>query len=264
MVRAKKSLGQHFLNDKNIAQKIVEILSENNNQNILEIGPGTGVLTQFLLQKDYLDFKQIEIDKESVEYLLATFPQLSGEKLILGNFLKIDISTIFSGPFSIIGNFPYNISTQILFKVLEHRNRIPVVVGMFQKEVAERIASPHGNKTYGIMSVLLQTFYQIDYCFTVNESVFTPPPRVKSAVLKLTRNPKQELTCNERLFFTVVKQAFNQRRKTLRNSLKSILVNLPVHHKVFGKRPEQLSVSEFESLTCMIEELKSMSGGNLD
>ncbi|MCF8371923.1 MAG: 16S rRNA (adenine(1518)-N(6)/adenine(1519)-N(6))-dimethyltransferase RsmA [Bacteroidales bacterium] len=257
MVRAKKSLGQHFLNDKNIAQKIVELLSETENPNVLEIGPGTGVLTQFLLQKEGLNFKQIEIDTESVEYLLATFPQLKNENLIIGNFLKIDLTTIFTGPFAIIGNFPYNISTQILFKVLDNRNLVPEVVGMFQKEVAERIASIHGNKTYGIMSVLLQTFYQIEYCFTVSETVFTPPPKVKSAVLKLTRNQKQELACNERFFFTVVKQAFGQRRKTLRNSLKSILVNLPVHQEVFGKRPEQLSVSDFESLTCMIEELKS-------
>ena len=254
MVRAKKALGQHFLNDQNIAQKIVEQLGDH--KNVLEIGPGTGVLTRFLLDKPSINYKQVEIDEESVEYLKDSFASLKHENLLQANFLKLDLSKLFQEPFAIIGNFPYNISSQIFFKVLENKDRIPEVVGMIQKEVAERIAAPHGNKTYGILSVLIQTFYKVEYCFTVHENVFTPPPRVKSAVIKLTRNQRQELQCDGRFLFTVVKLAFNQRRKTLRNSLKSILVDLQLPEDLGGKRPEQLSVSDFESLTSLIEQLR--------
>ncbi|MEA3444031.1 MAG: 16S rRNA (adenine(1518)-N(6)/adenine(1519)-N(6))-dimethyltransferase RsmA [Bacteroidota bacterium] len=260
MIRAKKSLGQHFLNDMNIAKKIVDLLSVKENSNVLEVGPGTGVLTQFLLENKEINFKQIEIDKVSVDFLLKKYPELQND-LIEASFLKTDIQSIFKAPFSLIGNFPYNISSQILFKVLENRDHVPEVVCMLQKEVAERIASPHGSKRYGILSVLMQTFYNVEYCFTVNENVFIPPPRVKSAVIKFTRISNKKLNCDEKFLFRIVKQGFNQRRKTLRNSLKSILVNLPTHQEVFNKRPEQLSISEFESLVILIEEMISNETG---
>ena len=250
-VRPKKNLGQHFLTDLNIARKIVDNLGADI-PDILEIGPGMGVLTQFLLQRSELNVHVIEIDTESVDYLKKHFPTL--QNIYSEDFLKVDITTRFPAKFNVIGNFPYNISSQIFFRILEFRNRIPETVGMVQKEVAERIASPHGTKVYGITSVLLQAFFDIEYLFTVPESVFNPPPKVKSAVIRLKRNQVAELPCNEDLFIKVVKAAFNQRRKMLRNSLREMGVELP---RVFAeKRPEQLSVNDFISLTCAIENLK--------
>ncbi|HEY4785728.1 MAG TPA: 16S rRNA (adenine(1518)-N(6)/adenine(1519)-N(6))-dimethyltransferase RsmA [Bacteroidales bacterium] len=251
-VKAKKSLGQHFLKDQNIARKIVASLQTQGISNVLEIGPGMGVLTKYLLENTTYTTHVIEIDKESIDYLGNHFPELKG-RIIDGDFLAIDLRKLFNQPFAIIGNFPYNISSQIFFKILEHRNEIPEVVGMIQKEVAERIAEPPGSKTYGILSVFLQAFYNIEYLFTVSEHVFAPPPKVKSAVIRLKRNNTAELGCNERLFFTVVKTAFNQRRKTLHNSLKS-LIKTSTHSDVLQKRPEQLSVGEFIQLTKWIEE----------
>lgn len=250
-VRPKKHLGQHFLRDLNIAQRIVDSLSEE--KHVLEVGPGTGVLTQFLIKKDF-DFHVIEIDRESVEYLLATYPSLT-PKLHQGDFLEIDLEKLFHGEsFSVIGNFPYNISSQIFFKILEYKNLVPEVVGMVQKEVAERMAASHGNKTYGILSVLLQRWYNIEYLFTVHENVFSPPPKVKSAVVRLTRNSRNELNCNEELFVRVVKTSFNQRRKTMRNSLKPLLGTYSFSHKFLSLRPEQLSLEQFVELTNDLEQ----------
>ncbi len=253
IVRAKKNLGQHFLKDKNIASKIVESLQSSQTGKVLEVGPGMGVLTQFLLEKSYQTYV-VEIDSESVEYLKDNFSQLQ-DRIIPGDFLKLNLQDYFSGPFSVIGNFPYNISSQIFFKVLENREQIPEVVGMVQKEVAERIAAPPGSKTYGILSVLLQAFYHIEYLFTVSEHVFIPPPKVKSAVVRLKRNDRENLDCDEKLFSRVVKMAFNQRRKTMRNSLKMLITHENLKNsELMGKRPEQLSVSGFEILTRLISE----------
>lgn len=251
-VRAKKHLGQHFLNDLNIAQKIANSLTHQEYGQVLEIGPGMGVLTQFLLQKESEIFV-IEIDSESVAYLKKNFPKLN-EHIIAGDFLKLPLNDIFTEPFALIGNFPYNISSQILFKALEHREIIPEIAGMFQKEVAERVASKPGNKNYGIISVLLQAYYDIEYLFTVSEHVFTPPPKVKSGVIRLIRKEQQTLACNEKLFKRVVKTAFNQRRKTLRNALKSItLVDEKKAKPYLGLRAEQLSVDDFVQLTQCFE-----------
>lgn len=251
-IRPKKSLGQHFLKDQNIAQKIVDAIDNFDQKTVLEIGPGTGVLTSMLVKKPDIDFYAIEVDTEAYEYLKATFPSLD-KKLILKNFLKFELSDTFKEPFTIIGNFPYNISSQIFFKVLENRDLVLDVVCMIQKEVADRIKASHGNKTYGILSVFLQAFYDIDYLFTVGPKVFDPPPKVNSAVIHLKRNKRIKLDCDEKLFFKVVKLGFNQRRKTLRNSLKTILLNLPTDHEIFNQRPEQLSVDEFVFLTNLIE-----------
>jgi 16S rRNA (adenine1518-N6/adenine1519-N6)-dimethyltransferase len=252
-VRAKKNLGQHFLKDKNIAQNIVDSLQATNLNKVLEIGPGMGVLTQFLLTDKPYETFAVEIDRESVDYLNEHFPELK-ERIISHDFLRLNLNSYFNEPFAIIGNFPYNISSQIFFKVLEYRNQIPEVVGMLQKEVAERLAAPPGSKTYGILSVLLQAYYNIEYLFTVNEEVFSPPPKVKSGVIRLTRNQTEQLNCDEKLFHTVVKAAFNQRRKTLRNSLKGLINNEESKtSQLFDKRPEQLSVAEFELITRMIE-----------
>jgi len=249
-VRAKKHLGQHFLKDDNIAKKIVASLQEN--KNVLEIGPGTGILTNHLLQIQHINLKVIEIDKESVEYLLSQFPVLK-EKIISADFLSYDLKGLFDGSYSIIGNFPYNISTQILFRVLENRNQINEVVGMFQKEVAVRIASGPGNKDYGILSVLLQAYYQINYLFTVNETVFIPPPKVKSAVIRLLRNDVKKLDCDEKLFFSIVKTAFNQRRKMLRNALSSFkFKEESTINTLMTKRAERLNVQEFVYLTANV------------
>jgi 16S rRNA (adenine1518-N6/adenine1519-N6)-dimethyltransferase len=219
---------------------------------VLEIGPGTGILTRFLLENENFNFKAIEIDNESVAFLHDHFPVLHG-RLFHADFLKYNLNDFFSEPFAIIGNFPYNISSQILFKVLDYRNMVPEVVGMFQKEVAERIAAPPGSKTYGIMSVLLQAWYDIEYLFTVNENVFIPPPNVKSAVIRLTRNQKQTLECDESLFTAVVKTAFNQRRKTLRNALSSIIKDKDTAALPFmGERAERLSVDDFVALTLSL------------
>ena len=251
-VRAKKNLGQHFLNDLNVAQKIAESLDQQAHRQVLEIGPGMGVLTQFLLQKENEVFV-VEIDKESVVYIKTHFPQLNN-RIIEGDFLKLPLNEIFKKPFSLFGNFPYNISSQILFKALEHKDIIPEIVGMFQKEVAERVASQPGNKNYGIISVLLQAYYDIEYLFTVNEDVFTPPPKVKSGVIRLIRKKNQTLDCDENLFKRVVKTAFNQRRKTLRNALKSItLVDRKKAAPYLGMRAEQLSVDDFIKLTQSFE-----------
>ena len=251
-VRAKKHLGQHFLNDLNIAQKIADSLQYQAYKQVLEIGPGMGVLTQFLLKKDNEVFV-IEIDTESVVYLKTHFPQLNNH-IIKGDFLKLPLNEIFKEPFALIGNFPYNISSQILFKALEHKEIIPEIAGMFQKEVAERVASQPGNKNYGIISVLLQAYYNIEYLFTVNEDVFIPPPKVKSGVIRLIRKENQTLDCDEKLFKRVVKTAFNQRRKTLRNALKSItLVDEKKAEPYLGLRAEQLSVDDFIQLTQSFE-----------
>ena len=251
-VRAKKHLGQHFLNDLNIAQKIADSLQHQEYKQVLEIGPGMGVLTQFLLQKDNEVFV-IEIDTESVVYLKTHFPQLNNH-IIEGDFLKLPLNEIFKEPFALIGNFPYNISSQILFKALEHKDIIPEIAGMFQKEVAERLASQPGNKNYGIISVLLQAYYDVEYLFTVNEDVFTPPPKVKSGVIRLIRKENQNLGCDEKLFQRVVKTAFNQRRKTLRNALKSItLVDEKKAEPFLSLRAEQLSVDDFIQLTHSFE-----------
>jgi len=251
-VRAKKHLGQHFLKDEEVAEKIADTLLLNGYKNILEIGPGMGVLTKYLLKKPVTTYV-CEIDSESVTYLQAHYLQLS-DKIIEKDVLKYDLTQTFQQePFAIIGNFPYNISTQIVFKTLEMRAQIPEFSGMFQKEVAERICAPHGNKTYGILSVLTQAFYDAEYLFTVPPDVFDPPPKVNSGVMRLIRKEKFTLPCDEKLFFRVVKMAFQQRRKTLRNSLKTF--NLSDNLKedtIFGLRPEQLSVQRFIELTVKI------------
>jgi len=251
-VKPKKHLGQHFLTDLSIAQKIADTLTGNSYKKVLEIGPGMGVLTQFLLKKPF-DTHVIEIDRESVVYLEAHFPKLHG-KILPADFLKIQLTHYFKEePIAIIGNFPYNISTQIIFKMLEHKEQIPELSGMFQKEVAQRIAAPHGNKTYGILSVLAQAFYDIEYLFTVPPNVFNPPPKVDSGVIRLIRKKDFTLAVDETLFFRVVKTAFNQRRKTLRNSLKSFNLSDKLREDViFAKRPEQLSVTQFIELTQAI------------
>lgn len=250
-VRAKKHLGQHFLKDLNVAEKIASALKpEKANSKVLEIGPGMGVLTQFL-QKQDIDLSVVEIDKESVSYLSLNY---KGLKIIEGDFLKMDLSKSFGEEVSIVGNFPYNISSQIFFKVLDYKSIIPEVVGMVQREVGVRIASGPGNKDYGILSVLLQTFYDIEYLFTVSEKVFKPEPKVKSGVIRLKRNSRESLECDERLYFKVVKQAFQTRRKTLRNALK--IFGLPeelTKKEIFNKRAEQLSVEDFLNLTKDIE-----------
>lgn len=250
LVKAKKHLGQHFLKDLNIAKKIADTLSLQNYHKVVEIGAGMGVLTQFLLQKN-TDVFVVEIDRESVVYLEAHYPQLQG-KIIADDFLKYDIATNMGEPFAIIGNFPYNISTQIVFKLLELREWIPEFSGMFQKEVAERICEQAGSKTYGILSVLTQAFYETEYLFTVSEHVFNPPPKVKSGVIRLKRKTDYHLNCDEGLFFSVVKTAFNQRRKTLRNSLKALLTDEIKENPIFSKRPEQLAWQEFVAITKMI------------
>ncbi|AMD85386.1 dimethyladenosine transferase [Capnocytophaga haemolytica] len=253
-VRAKKHLGQHFLTDLNIAKKIADTLSLVGYRKVVEIGAGMGVLTQFLLEKN-TEVHVIEIDKESVAYLNEHYPTLQGS-ILAEDFLKYDIAGYMGEPFAIIGNFPYNISTQIVFKLLELREIVPEFSGMFQKEVAERICEKAGSKTYGILSVLVQAFYEAEYLFTVSEHVFNPPPKVKSGVLRLRRKANYHLDCDEKLFFTVVKTAFNQRRKTLRNSLKSLLTEEIKQNPIFDKRPEQLSWEEFMLITKEISEEK--------
>ena len=252
MVRPKKSLGQHFLRDDNIARKIVQSLPATPGSVVLEIGPGMGVLTRHLLAVPGIRLYCIEIDRESVSYLREHYPEL-GERLIEGDFLET-IPAIPPGKYSIIGNFPYNISSQIFFRVLEQRDRVEHLVGMVQKEVAERIAATHGSKTYGILSVLLQAFYNIELLFKVPPGVFNPPPKVMSAVIRLTRNDREKLPCNEATFMKVVKQGFNNRRKTLRNALKNL--NLPAEIsalELLNNRAEQLSVEQFLQLTLLIE-----------
>lgn len=247
-VRPKKHLGQHFLKDENIAGKIVASLHEPVLP-IMEIGPGMGVLTKYLLEIYGKDCFFIDTDKESYDYLVDKYPG-QADQFIHGDFLKTNLSRLITGELTLIGNFPYNISSQIFFKVLEHRQQVKQLVGMIQKEVAERLCAGPGSKTYGILSVLLQAYYRIDYLFTVNESVFVPPPRVKSAVIRLTRNDREKLDCDEDMFFRVVKTSFNQRRKTLRNSLKSFMIDYDGWDlsDLAGKRAEELSVDDFVRL----------------
>lgn len=249
-VRAKKSLGQHFLRDLGVAQRIAETIDSGR---VLEIGPGMGVLTQYLLRNPKIDLTAVELDHESVEYLNEWYPEL---KVIEADFLKMNLDELYpEGEFSIIGNYPYNISSQIFFKVLEYKDRIPVCSGMLQKEVAERLASKPGKKAYGILSVLLQAWYDIEYLFTVDAQLFNPPPKVQSAVIRLTRNRRRQLDCDEKLFKTVVKTAFNQRRKQLRNSLQVLAGkgNPILQEELFTKRPEQLGVEEFQELTKLLQ-----------
>lgn len=252
-VKPKKFLGQHFLKDLDIARRIADTVKDYGEMPILEIGPGTGVLTQFLLSAGH-DLTVVEIDRESVAYLRAHFPALDG-RILEEDFLKLPLDRIFPDRFCVIGNYPYNISSQIFFKVLDYKDRIPCCSGMIQKEVAERMASGPGNKDYGILSVLMQAWYDIEYLFTVSEQVFDPPPKVKSAVIRMTRNRVTDLGCSERLFKQVVRTSFNQRRKTLRNSLKPLLgKDCPLlENELFDKRPEQLSVEQFIALTRDIE-----------
>ena len=255
-VRAKKHLGQHFLIDKNIAKDIVDSLKATNLDRVLEIGPGMGVLTNYLLESKEYETYVIEIDHESVGYLNTHFPQLK-DRIIEGDFLQLNIAEKISAqPFALIGNLPYNISSQIFFKVLENKVLVPEIVCMLQKEVAQRISSGPGSRVYGILSVFLQAWYNIEYLFSVPEYVFDPPPKVQSAVIRLTANGRTELGCNEKLFFQVVKQAFNQRRKMLRNSIRSFSPRIEELDAVLlTRRPEQLSVAEFIELTNSIEEL---------
>jgi 16S rRNA (adenine1518-N6/adenine1519-N6)-dimethyltransferase len=251
MVRPKKHLGQHFLRDLNIARKIVDALPPHQGP-LLEVGPGTGVLTQFLV-KTHPDLFLIDVDGESIEYLKKEYPSL-GPRIIHDDFLKLSLSSLAEGKWSIIGNFPYNISSQIFFKVLEQRQMVTQVVGMIQKEVGERIASPPGSKEYGILSVLLQAYYDIKLLFTVPPGVFHPPPKVNSAVLLLTRNNTDKLDCDETLFVKVVKQSFQTRRKTLRNALKNLNLPISLHgHELLNERAEQLAVSDFVFLTKHLE-----------
>jgi 16S rRNA (adenine1518-N6/adenine1519-N6)-dimethyltransferase len=256
IVRAKKNLGQHFLTDKNIARDIVESMRATNLNRVLEIGPGMGVLTNFLLENNNYETFVIEIDHESVDYLHRNFPQLR-ERIIEGDFLKLDLATAISDkPFALIGNLPYNISSQIFFKVLENKELVKEIVCMLQMEVAKRICSGPGSRVYGILSVFLQAWYDVEYLFDVPAHVFDPPPKVRSAVIRLTSNGRKDLGCNEKLFFKVVKQAFNQRRKMLRNSIRSFSPFVEELDPVLlTKRPEQLSVREFIELTNSIEKL---------
>lgn len=254
-VKAKKALGQHFLTDLSIANRIADTLDQYIGTPVLEIGPGMGVLTQFLMQKGH-NLKVVELDGESVEYLNTNFPTLAGN-IIADDFLQLNLHDIYAdGKFCIIGNYPYNISSQIFFKVLDYKDQVICCSGMLQREVAQRLAAGPGSKTYGILSVLLQAWYDIEYLFTVDENVFNPPPKVKSGVIRMVRNDVTDLGCNERLFKTVVKTSFGQRRKMLRGSLKGMF---PKNHPAlqdpfFTKRPEQLSVAEFISLTNIIDQ----------
>lgn len=271
-VRAKKELGQHFLNDESIAENIVnsiEVAKNGEKTSVLEVGPGMGVLTKYLIDKEDINLKVVEIDTESVEYLLKNYPKLA-PNLLEGDFLQMNLEKIFDGQFKIIGNFPYNISSQIFFKVLDYLDQIPEVVGMLQKEVAERLASPPGKKAYGILSVLLQAWYDIEYLFTVPEYVFTPPPKVQSAVIRLKRNNRETLDCDPALFKAIIKTCFNQRRKTIRNSIKPILgdprfsisadilqkqelfMDENINKNLLDQRPEQLSVEQFIFLTKVL------------
>jgi len=246
MYTLKKSLGQHFLKDENISRKIVEAINRDPFDKLLEVGPGGGALTKYLLQIPNIDFKCVELDNEKVVYLKKTYPSLE-EKIIEASFL--DMQKPFEGSFNVVGNFPYNISSQILFKVLEWKDAVPVVVGMFQKEVAQRAAAKEGNKVYGVLSVLVQAFYDVQYLFEVQESSFNPPPKVKSAVIRLVRRNDVPAMRSERDFFILVKAAFNQRRKTLRNATRSVFEPTILGDDLFNKRAEQLSVHQFAELT---------------
>ena len=253
-VRPKKSLGQHFLNDNSIAKRIADTLDGFPQLPVLEVGPGTGVLTRFLIDKDK-DLTVVELDRDSVAYLKSNFTDLKHERIIEDDFLRLDLASLYDNQFCVIGNYPYNISSQIFFKVLDYRDAIPCCTGMIQREVAMRIAADPGSKVYGILSVLLQAWYDVEYLFTVHENAFTPPPKVKSAVIRLVRNSRTAMNCNEKLFKAVVKTSFNRRRKMLRNSVKPLMgENTEIlQHPIFTKRPEQLSIAQFEEITNMIE-----------
>lgn len=252
-VRAKKALGQHFLTDQSIARTIVNSLTVSEVRDVLEIGPGMGVLTQYLIERDDLDLKMVELDGESVVYLMNHFNGMQG-KLMEADYLKLNMRKVFPGSYRVIGNFPYNISSQIFFKILDDKDLVPEVVCMIQKEVAERIAEKPGSKTYGILSVLLQAWYDIDYIISVGSGAFCPPPKVQSAVIRLRRNGRTELGCDEKLFRTVVKTAFNQRRKTLRNALKPLIKEgMDTSDPVFDLRAERLGVEDFVALTKKFE-----------
>ena len=262
-VKPKKFLGQHFLKDLAVARQIADTVDACPGLPLLEVGPGMGVLTQFLLKKER-PLKAVEVDYESVAYLRENYPELE-DNIIEDDFLKMHLERLFDGqPFVLIGNYPYNISSQIFFKMLDYKDLIPCCTGMIQKEVAERIAAAPGSKTYGILSVLIQAWYSVEYLFTVHEHVFNPPPKVKSAVIRMTRNETQALGCNEKLFKQIVKTTFNQRRKTLRNSIKPILgKDSPLtQDTLFDKRPEQLSVAQFIALTNQVEEALRADNNN--
>jgi 16S rRNA (adenine1518-N6/adenine1519-N6)-dimethyltransferase len=250
-VHPKKNLGQHFLKDKAIARKISDSLTGEGYNSVLEIGPGMGILTDFILERGFADFRVIEIDNESVHYLKTNYPEL--KNIITGDFITFDIDKYFNDKIAIIGNFPYNISSQIFFKILKHREKVVEVCGMLQKEVAQRICAKPGSKTYGILSVFVQAFYSAEYLFSVSNKVFSPPPKVLSGVIRLRRNETITLNCNETLFFRVVKACFNQRRKTLRNSVKSAFDLKADDYILYHLRPEQLSVGQFAELTNWIE-----------
>lgn len=252
-VGAKKGLGQHFLTDKNIARKIADSILPGDFNSLIEIGPGTGMLTQFILEKKFPGFTAVELDKESIDFLHDRYYDQK-EKFIFGDFLKYPLDK-YEPPIALIGNLPYFISSQIFFRALDYRSVVNQMIFMIQKEVAERIASPPGNKTYGILSVLLQAYYNIEYLFTVHPHCFSPAPKVKSAVIRLMRNNTDSLPCNHTSLHKVVKASFNQRRKTIKNSLRSIFLNLPAESELLLKRPEQLSVDQFVELTCIIEKL---------
>jgi 16S rRNA (adenine1518-N6/adenine1519-N6)-dimethyltransferase len=252
MVHPKKHLGQHFLTDPSIAQRIVKLLPDDENKVVMEIGPGKGILTGFLIEEKFKKLIPVEIDRESVDYLTQKYPELE-ETIISEDFLKMDDSLFHEERLDIIGNFPYNISSQIFFRVLEQRKFVRSVACMVQKEVADRIIAPPGSKTYGILSVLLQAYYDVRHRFTVKSGSFFPVPKVTSSVITLSRNETRKLNCNEKLFFLVVKTTFNQRRKTIRNSLKTILLTLGDENELLSKRPEQLGVEEFVALTNFIE-----------
>jgi len=256
-VYPKKKLGQHFLKDVDIARKIAGSLTGEGYNSVLEVGPGMGMLTRCLLERNFSDLRVIEIDNESINYLKTWFPDM--DSIIAGDFLSMDIDAFFPDTIAVIGNFPYNISTQILFKVLKHRDKVVEITGMLQKEVAERICACPGSKTYGIMSVLLQAFYKTEYLFTVSEHVFSPPPKVKSGVIRLIRNDVKNLECDEKMFTRVVKASFNQRRKTLRNSVRAAFKLKRDDYHEFGLRPEQLSVDQFVKLTLWVEENSILS-----
>lgn len=251
MVRPKKNLGQHFLVNDGIALRTADAVTSNGYP-ILEIGPGKGKLTGFLLEKFPNEVLAVEIDTESVVYLNENVKELEG-KIIEGDFLNVDLDKYFNGKVNIVGNFPYNISSQILFRMLEYRRKVLQLVGMFQKEVADRVVAEPGSKIYGILSVLVQAFYKTSYLFTIQPGSFFPPPKVKSAVIKLERNQRDNLDCDEKLFFKVVKMAFNQRRKTMRNSLKSILPESLLPDEIFNNRPEQMGHKDFEHICSLIE-----------
>ena len=258
-VQPKKHLGQHFLKDESISQEIVSSVNEIDQiGTVLEIGPGTGSLTKYFAAKK-VNFLAFEVDKESIDFLSINYPSV---KVLNQDVLAYDFSSFEFKPVAIVGNFPYNISSQILFKAIEFRSEVNQLVGMFQKEVAERVASPPGSKKYGILSVLIQAYFNVEYLFTVHEDSFIPPPKVKSGVIRLLRNDVSKLECDEKLFFKIVKATFNQRRKMIRNSIKTIVGKLDSEHELFSKRPEQLSVKNFITLTNFTESIIKTANSN--